>query len=113
MIDQLPEGNLDFVETDSKPNADSYQTIATKQTPKVLCSSMLEYGVVHLKIEDIIVGGHTRCGGIAAIKGGVHENDIADWLYRVESGATEILVDGRHDAAQASFHRPPRGEGMP
>jgi carbonic anhydrase len=28
-------------------------------------SSILEYGVVHVKIEDIIVCGHTRCGGIA------------------------------------------------
>jgi carbonic anhydrase len=28
-------------------------------------SSILEYGVVHLKIEDIIVCGHTRCGGAA------------------------------------------------
>jgi carbonic anhydrase len=126
-------------------------------------SSILEYGVVHLKIEDIIVCGHTRCGGIAAIEDGVHENYIADWLciasgakvaadriaserhlsreeklevltaenvklqikhlknlaliknqhakgklprihgwlYRVESGAIEVLVDGRDDVAKA------------
>ena len=201
MIDQLLEGNLEFVETEYKPNADYYQTIAAKQTPKVLwigcsdsrvsehqmtgskpgtmfvhrnvanivafndvnISSILEYGVVHLKIEDIIVCGHTRCGGIAAIEDGVHENYIADWLciasgakvaadriaserhlsrdeklevltaenvklqikhlknlaliknqhakgklprihgwlYRVESGAIEILVDGRDDTAKA------------
>ena len=51
-------------------------------------SSILEYGVVHLKIEDIIVCGHTRCGGIAAIEDGVHENYIADWLC-IASGAKE------------------------
>ena len=52
-------------------------------------ASILEYGVVHLKIADIIVCGHTRCGGIAAIEDGVHENYIADWLC-IASGAKDI-----------------------
>jgi len=51
-------------------------------------SAILEYGVVHLKIEDIIVCGHTRCGGIAAIEDGVDENYIADWLC-IATGAKE------------------------
>ena len=51
-------------------------------------ASILEYSVVHLKIEDIIVCGHTRCGGIAAIEDGVHENYIADWLC-IATGAKE------------------------
>lgn len=51
-------------------------------------SAILEYGVVHLKIEDIIVCGHTRCGGIAAIEDGVSENYIADWLC-IATGAKE------------------------
>lgn len=129
MIDQLLDGNQKFVITEYKPNAEYYQTIAAKQTPKVLwigcsdsrvsehqmtdskpgtmfvhrnvanivafndvnISSILEYGVVHLKIEDIIVCGHTRCGGIAAIEDGVHENYIADWLC-IASGA-KVVAD--------------------
>jgi carbonic anhydrase len=129
MIDQLLDGNQKFVITEYEPNADYYQTIAAKQTPKVLwigcsdsrvsehqmtdskpgtmfvhrnvanivafndvnISSILEYGVVHLKIEDIIVCGHTRCGGIAAIEDGVHENYIADWLC-IASGA-KVVAD--------------------
>ena len=51
-------------------------------------AAILEYGVVHLEIEDIIVCGHTRCGGIAAIEDGVKENYIADWLC-IASGAKE------------------------
>ena len=51
-------------------------------------SAILEYGVVHLEVEDIIVCGHTRCGGIAAIEDGVHENYIADWLC-IATGAKE------------------------
>ncbi|NDC62432.1 MAG: carbonic anhydrase [Planctomycetia bacterium] len=205
MIDQLLEGNARFVTEEFKPNETYYQTIAARQTPKVLwigcsdsrvsehqmtgskpgtmfvhrnvanivafndvnISSILEYGVVHLKIEDIIVCGHTRCGGIAAIEDGVHENYIADWLciatgakeaadriareqglsreeklavltaenvklqikhlknlaliknqhakgsiprihgwlYRVESGTIDVLVDGRTDAAQPGLAR--------
>ena len=129
MIDQLLEGNRQFVADEFRPNAEYYQSIATRQTPKVLwigcsdsrvsehqmtgskpgtmfvhrnvaniiafndvnISSILEYGVVHLKIEDIIVCGHTRCGGIAAIEDGVHENYIADWLC-IASGA-KVVAD--------------------
>jgi len=61
-------------------------------------SSILEYGVVHLKMEDIIVCGHTRCGGIAAIEDGVHENSIADWLC-IATGTGDVLVDGREPTA--------------
>jgi len=51
-------------------------------------AAILEYGLVHLKIEDIVVCGHTRCGGIQAIEDGVHENYIADWLC-IATGAKE------------------------
>ena len=126
MIDDLLEGNAKFVAGEFLPNEEYYQTIAAKQTPKVLwigcsesrvsehqmtgskpgtmfvhrnvanivafndvnISAILEYGVVHLKIRDIIVCGHTRCGGIAAIEDGVHENYIADWLC-IATGAKE------------------------
>ncbi len=59
-------------------------------------ASILEYGVTHLKIEDIIVCGHTRCGGIAAIEDGVHENYIADWLC-IASGAKEKADQIAHE----------------
>lgn len=52
-------------------------------------SAILEYGVTHLEIEDIVVCGHTRCGGIAAIEDGVRENYIADWLC-IATGAKEV-----------------------
>jgi carbonic anhydrase len=126
MIEQLLEGNARFVSGEFQPNEAYYQSIAARQSPKVLwigCSdsrvsedvvtgsrpgtmfvhrnianivafndvniaAILEYGVVHLKIEDIVVCGHTRCGGIAAIEDGVHENYIADWLC-IATGAKE------------------------
>jgi carbonic anhydrase len=51
-------------------------------------AALVEYAVTHLKIPDIIVCGHTRCGGIAAIEDGVKENYIADWLL-IAHGAKE------------------------
>ncbi|MGD9545068.1 MAG: carbonic anhydrase [Methylocystis sp.] len=126
IVNQLLNGNNQFVTQEFHEHVAYYQSIAKRQSPKVLwigCSdsrvsedvitgskpgtmfvhrnvaniiafndvnvaSIIEYGVVHLKIEDIIVCGHTRCGGIAAIEDGVHENYIADWLC-IASGAKE------------------------
>jgi len=51
-------------------------------------ASILEYAVVHLRIPDIVVCGHTNCGGIIALDQGVRENYIADWLL-IASGAKE------------------------
>jgi carbonic anhydrase len=51
-------------------------------------AALVEYAVAHLKIPDIIVCGHTRCGGIQAIEDGVTENYISDWLL-IAHGAKE------------------------
>ena len=51
-------------------------------------AALVEYAIAHLKIPDIIVCGHTRCGGIQAIEDGVTENYISDWLL-IASGAKE------------------------
>jgi carbonic anhydrase len=53
-------------------------------------AAIIEYAVTHLKIPDIIVCGHTRCGGIAALLEGVEENYIADWLL-IAGGAREVV----------------------
>jgi len=53
-------------------------------------AAIVEYAVAHLKIPDIVVCGHTKCGGIAAIEHGVKENYIADWLL-IASGAKAKL----------------------
>ena len=48
----------------------------------------IEYALAVLPIRDIVVCGHTRCCGIAAILDGVEENYIADWLL-IAGGAKE------------------------
>lgn len=51
-------------------------------------AAIIDYAVSHLKIPDIVVCGHTRCGGIAAIYDGVENHYIADWLL-IANGARE------------------------
>ncbi len=50
-------------------------------------SAALEYAVTQLKVEDIVVLGHARCGGVAASLSGVFDNAehgeggfVANWV---------------------------------
>jgi len=51
-------------------------------------ASLIQYAIIHLKIPDIVVCGHTKCGGIRAIEEGVNDDFIADWLL-IAQGAKE------------------------
>ena len=55
--------------------------IPPKDADESCTSSVLEYAVNHLKVEHIIICGHTGCGGInALIDGTPKESKIHDWL---------------------------------
>jgi carbonic anhydrase len=54
-------------------------------------AAIIEYAVTYLKIPDIVVCGHTKCGGIHAIETGVEANYIADWL--LISGGAKAIAD--------------------
>jgi len=67
--------------------------------------AVLEYGLVHLKIKDVIVCGHTRCGGMQAVESGVDEYCISDWLC-MAAGAkerTDRIAATRHLDAEAKL----------
>jgi carbonic anhydrase len=51
-------------------------------------AAIIDYAVSQLRIPDIVVCGHTRCGGIAAIYDRVENHYIADWLL-IANGARE------------------------
>ena len=59
-------------------------------------SAALEYGVKVLKVETILVLGHSACGGCAAALGGVPEvvsEFVAPWL-RLLDGVADQLPEG-------------------
>jgi carbonic anhydrase len=72
-------------------------------------SAALEFGVVQLNIEQVIVMGHERCGGIqAALTGQFHDAPageggfVAKWMSQIEEPAAAIAADHGtgEDAAQ-------------
>ena len=55
--------------------------IPPKDADETCTSSVLEYAVNHLKVEHIIICGHTGCGGINALIDGTPEDSkVHDWL---------------------------------
>ena len=56
-------------------------------------SSAIEFAVVGLKVENIIILGHRQCGGINALMKGTANSDsfIAQWMSIAESAKEKVL----------------------
>ncbi len=55
-------------------------------------AAILEFAINHLEIEDIVVCGHSGCGGIKALLEGVEQNYIADWLLIAQRAKDRVLA---------------------
>ena len=42
--------------------------------------AVLEFGILNLEVQHVVVGGHTRCGGVEAALAGVQEGALGSWL---------------------------------
>ena len=62
-------------------------------------AASIEYAVDHLHVEDIIVIGHSCCGGIEALAKDVTEGAVGQWIQR----AAEIIerVENKHGVQQS------------
>ena len=52
------------------------------------CMSVIQYAVEHLKVEHIIVMGHTKCGGIHSSTKKKHKGLIEQWLQNIKDVAS-------------------------
>lgn len=72
-------------------------------------SSALEFAVLNLKVEHIVVMGHAQCGGVkAALAGGApNETDarfIANWISMLEPAAAEARTANPHASSDELQH---------
>lgn len=42
--------------------------------------AVLEYAILNLRVRHVVVGGHTRCGGVGAALAGLEEGAVGAWL---------------------------------
>jgi carbonic anhydrase len=55
--------------------------------------SVLEFAVDVLQVTDVIVCGHSRCGGVAAAEEGKTGGHVGDWLRQLGELADHLILD--------------------
>ncbi|KAL8776776.1 MAG: hypothetical protein Q9213_008139, partial [Squamulea squamosa] len=84
-----------------------HRNIANVITPHDLSSqSVIYYAVNYLKVQHVVVAGHTSCGGVAAALGGAVVGGTMDaWLMPVRELRAQLLekgeFEGKDDKAKA------------
>lgn len=71
-----------------------YQSEGKSEYPA--CASALDYGVNYLKVTDLVVVGHSDCGGIAALTNydGKNTDDISRWVKSAAGCIENCRGDG-------------------
>jgi carbonic anhydrase len=61
--------------------------------------AVLEFAILNLKVRHVVVGGHTRCGGVGAALAGLEDGAVGRWiknlrdLARVHQGELGEIAD--------------------
>lgn len=53
-------------------------------------AAVLEYGVYHLNIADVVVCGHYGCGGVQALDSQIDDPAIQDWLLMASQATAAV-----------------------
>lgn len=82
-----------------------HRNIANILTPTDLSAlSVIEYAVVYLNVQHVVVCGHTSCGGVGAALGNKKLGKIDTWLMPLRQlrARNKKAVDGCRDDAERS-----------
>ncbi|KAJ6792168.1 carbonic anhydrase 2-like isoform X1 [Iris pallida] len=87
-VERLKSGFDYFKKEVYEKKPELFKELATGQSPKMKYSgvgSAIEYAVIHLKVENIVVIGHSCCGGIKGLMsfqgdGSSGTDFIEDWV---------------------------------
>lgn len=55
--------------------------------------AVLEYALLNLRVRHVVVGGHTRCGGVGAALAGLDEGAVGVWLKDLRALAKEHAAE--------------------
>ena len=88
--------------TDSEPGEIFvHRNVANLVTPgDGNVAAVLEYGLRHLAIPDVVVCGHFGCGGMQALDEGVDDPPIANWLMSASPAKAAVDATGTTDPAR-------------
>jgi carbonic anhydrase len=65
--------------------------------------AVIEYAILHLHVPDVVICGHTQCGGIKALEGPVdlaREPHIARWVEWARPAHTQVEASGVPEEAR-------------
>jgi len=68
-------------------------------------ATVLEYAVVHLKVSDVVICGHSNCGAIRALDKETTDSYIPLWLNNAREAKVRVQ-DDREGECQASDRAP-------
>ncbi|WP_100398150.1 carbonic anhydrase [Bacillus sp. FJAT-44742] len=83
VITQMPLGNL-FIQRNIANQVNENDESLT---------ASLYYALKHLKVEKIIIKGHTGCGGVKAAAEGNDEPELKDWIDSIQSSLPAEKTD--------------------